>query len=111
MRYDMDSTLERAYERCSADRFTGRGPFDRFNPNAAGAAREDTDADDGWPTARRFSRTLTGTEAAFPHDPEYAHVSEAPQHRGAPWVWWLYLAVAVAGFAASALFPLPWFGQ
>ncbi|HSC06784.1 MAG TPA: hypothetical protein VLD59_08155 [Steroidobacteraceae bacterium] len=68
--------------------------------------REELVESTGWPTTRRYARTLHGTNAAFQRDPQYAHAfksfDKALHWIDMRWPVWFALA-ALFGLAAAAL--------
>ena len=62
------NTLVRAYAEARAMRFAGTEADSTFTP----VCEAPDEADSGWPTTRKFARSMYGTDAAWPDEPQYA---------------------------------------
>jgi hypothetical protein len=65
------------------------------------------ETEEGWPTTRRFSRTLHGVDSAWPNDPKYAdpferwEAAQIEQHAEAVALSWKWASRCVAVIAAG----------
>ncbi len=68
------------------------------------------DEDSGWPTTRKFARSMFSDSAAFPHAVEYAKPIERFE-RGLDWLDRWRVWGAIAGLACGAALVVAWINR
>lgn len=104
----MRNTLIRAHAEARAMRFAGTEADSTFTP----VCEAPDEADSGWPTTRRFARTLTGVDSAFPGDVAYADPFGRFEHQLAQdkpteprsWTWAVRCVYLIAVFVWIGLY-------
>lgn len=102
------NVLTRSHAEWRHQRFQGTEADSTFTP----VCEAPDEADSGWPTTRKFARSMHSIDSAFPNSPEYAdpfarfehHLSQDKPAESKSWKWAVRCVYLIAVFVGIGLY-------